>query len=330
MMMSKKPKLLFIHTMMHSTFKTDIDILKDDFEVVLFRYQGKKDFFKLMKAIRRTDINLSRFIMGHATLAVFISRFLFRKSIVMAEGWDVVSMPEIDYGAVRSKRRIRMAKYALKHATCVIAISEALRKDTLKLVNRDIKLVYHGLDGEKFKPKGEKKDMAITVGIIRKDTLLRKGLKAFVESARYLPHIDFLLIGSPKDDTMEQLKSTATPNVKFLGFVPDEQLMEYYQKAKVYVQVSAHEGFGISLAEAMLCECVPVVTKRAAIPEVVGNTGFYVPFEDPMATSEAIKDALQSDKGTQARRRIVENFSVEMRKEKLNDLIWEVLGGSRS
>jgi glycosyltransferase involved in cell wall biosynthesis len=247
----------------------------------------------------------------------------------MAEGWDVVCMPEIGYGAVTNKKGIKKAKYALKHATCVIAVSQALKKDALKLVDRDIKLIYHGLDSEKFRPKGEKKDIAITVGVVRQDTLLRKGLKAFVESAKYLPDVEFLMIGKAKDDSTEHLRSIATPNVKFLGFVPDEDLLEYYQKAKVYVQVSAHEGFGISMTEAMLCECTPVVTNAGAIPEVVGDAGLYVPLEDPKATADAIKKALTSNKGKDARKRIIKNFSMEKREKELNGLVWEVLGKPR-
>jgi glycosyltransferase involved in cell wall biosynthesis len=329
MMMRRKPKLLFIYTSMHSTFKNDMEILKKEFDVVPFKYRSKRDIFKLKLAILRTDINMSRFVMGYATLAVFLSRLLFKKSIVIVEGWGVVSMPEIGYGALTTEKRVKNTKYALKHANSVIAVSEALKKDALKLVNRDIKLIYHGMDSEKFKPKGEKKNMAITVGQIRKDTLHRKGLKTFVEAAKYLPDVEFLLIGKPRDDTIDDLKSIAAPNVKFLGYVTDEKLMEYYQKAKVYVQVSAHEGFGISMAEAMLCECVPVVTGRGAIPEVVGDSGLYVPFGDPKATADSIEKAMQSDMGPSARNRIVENFNIEKREKELNNLVWEVLGKSR-
>jgi glycosyltransferase involved in cell wall biosynthesis len=330
MMMGKKPKILFIHSEWHSTFENDVNLLKDEFEIVTFKYTGKKNVFRLFWAILRTDVNMSRFVLGHATLAVLLSRILRRKSIVVAEGWGVVSMPEIDYGAVTSKKRAKKTRYALKHATAVIAVSESLKKDALKLENRDIRLIYHCLDSEKFKPKGEKTDMAISVGIVRKDTYLRKGLKAFVEAAQYIPEIEFHLIGKLADETVGHLKSKSSPNVKFKGFISDEELMDYLQRTKVYVQVSAHEGFGISMAEAMLCECVPVVTDRGAIPEVVGDCGFYAPFDDAKATAEAIKRALKSDIGPRARERIKNNFSVKKRKEKLNNLVWEVLGKSPS
>ena len=102
-----------------------------------------------------------------------------------------------------------------------------------------------------------------------------------------------------------------------MGYVPDEELLSWYQKAKVYVQVSAYESFGMSLAEAMLCECVPVVTERGALPEVVGDAGFYVAYEDDKATALGIKEALRSDKGAYARRRIEDLFSIEKREKAL-------------
>ena len=71
------------------------------------------------------------------------------------------------------------------------------------------------------------------------------------------------------------------------------------------------------MAEGMLCGCVPVVTDRGAIPEVVGDTGFYVPYGDPEATAEAIKEALNSNKGKQARERIKKMFPIERREREL-------------
>ncbi|RLI43329.1 hypothetical protein DRO69_09385, partial [Candidatus Bathyarchaeota archaeon] len=48
-------------------------------------------------------------------------------------------------------------------------------------------------------------------------------------------------------------------------------------------------------------------------PEVVGDAGFYVPYNDPKATAEAIRKALKSDKGMKARERIKKYFSIKIR-----------------
>jgi glycosyltransferase involved in cell wall biosynthesis len=161
----------------------------------------------------------------------------------------------------------------------------------------------------------------ITVGGVSRSNLKRKGLETFVKSARLVPEARFVVIGKEQDDSINILRSIASPNLSFAGFVSDQELLQWYQKAKVYVQVSAYESFGMSLAEAMLCQCVPVVTERGALPEVVNNTGYYAPFEDEKATAKAIRTALNSDRGLLARRRIEALFSQIRREESLKDAI---------
>ena len=82
--------------------------------------------------------------------------------------------------------------------------------------------------------------------------------------------------------------------------------------------------FGMALAEAMACECIPVLTNNAALPEVVGDVGFYVPYGDEEATAEAIEEALKSDKGEEARERIKNMFPVERREKGLIQIIEEM------
>jgi glycosyltransferase involved in cell wall biosynthesis len=93
----------------------------------------------------------------------------------------------------------------------------------------------------------------------------------------------------------------------------------------VYCQLSTHESFGVALSEAMSCGCVPVVTRKYSLPEIVGDTGFYVPYNDPEATANAIRKALTSNKGLKARARIEKVFSLEKREkillQEMSDLI---------
>ena len=80
----------------------------------------------------------------------------------------------------------------------------------------------------------------------------------------------------------------------------------------------------------MLHMCIPVVTKKKAIPEVVGNCGYYVEDDDPQKIAEVIKKALldESDLCIRARKRIQALFPLEKRKEQLLRLIEEI-GKSR-
>jgi glycosyltransferase involved in cell wall biosynthesis len=86
-----------------------------------------------------------------------------------------------------------------------------------------------------------------------------------------------------------------------------------------------HNGpFVMAPAEGMACGCVPVVTDRGALPEVVGDTGFYVPYGDEKATAEAIKKALNSDKGKKSRDRIKKMVPIERREKDLKEIIKEM------
>ena len=312
---------------MRSFTQKDLEILQKHFFVKPLKYTGKKDIIKILYGVLTTDVNFSWFALGYATIAVFFSKIFRKKSIVVAGGWDVVDMPEIGYGAMRSPKRVRKTKYTLNHADKVLSVSESTNKEVLHWVDPcNFLILYNAFDYDLYEPHGKKQDMVITVGSVNEETLIKKGLKTFVESAKYLPDIRFILIGNHVDDSIEELKSIATSNVEFTGYVSFEELLNYYHKSKIYVQVSGHESFGCSLAEAMLCECVPVVTNRAAIPEVVGDTGFYVPYNDPEQTAQAVKEALRSDNGRAARERIKLLFPLEKREKDLLNIVNELLG----
>lgn len=320
--------MLLIYWGGFDTFATkDFEILKEKFDIVpLFNYHGRKDIFRVARGVLTTDISISLFAGDHAAAAVFFSRLFRKKSIVMVCGGDVANMPEIDYGDMRLSKFHITGKFALDFADAVAAISEYSMRETLRYSSPKIKkVICHGFDHEKYKPEGEKdKKLVITIGAVNSSTLLRKGIKTFVEAARHLPDLEFAVIGKYSEETIEKLRAIASPNVRFAGFVPLDELLDYMRKASVYVQVSAHEGFGCSLAEAMLCECVPVVTDRGGIPEVVGDTGVYVPYNDPKATAEGIGKALKMD-GAMARERVKNLFPLEKRGKELLETVDDVL-----
>ena len=55
-----------------------------------------------------------------------------------------------------------------------------------------------------------------------------------------------------------------------VGFVPDEDLVAFYNLASVYVQPSFAEGFGFPVLEAMTCGCPAVVSRGTSLDEIAG------------------------------------------------------------
>ena len=310
-----------------------MEILQRHFDVIPHQWTRTRDIKNILCVIRyilRTDLSFIWFAGGHAARVVFLSKLFRKKSIVVVGGYEVANVPEINYGLMLNPKSARRVKYVLENADLVLTVDESLKKDAInnaRVNGENILTVPTGYDYEKFKAKGEKKDLILTVAYVSKDTIKRKGLETFVEAAKYLPNLKFVVVGPHYDNSIRKLKSIASGNVKFTGFVPDEELIKYYQKAKVYCQLSRYEGLPNALCEAMLSECVPVGTRYCGIPTAIGDTGFYVPYGDPKATAEAIKKALKSDKGKEARKRIKRMFPLERRENELIKVINNLKNG---
>ncbi len=325
----KKTKIAFVYYS-HSTFvENDYEILSKHFVISRVEYKKIWDAFKIMMAVLKSDISFSWFADGWAFFAVLFSKLFGKKSIVVVGGYDVACEPEINYGlCTKNKLRQWMSKFALNNADILLPVSNSTKTECFKYLThpRDLSVLYHGIDTEKFKPSGEKENnLVIMVGGVNWSNLKRKGIETFVKSATLILDAHFVVIGKFIDDSINYLRSIATSNVEFTDFISDDELLKYYQKAKVYVQPSLHEGFGCSVAEAMLCECIPVVSEKGALPEVVGENGFYAPYGDEKATADAIKEALKSDTGKEARERVKKMYPIEKRESEMIKLIGEVI-----
>ncbi len=68
--------------------------------------------------------------------------------------------------------------------------------------------------------------------------------------------------------------------VRFLGGVPNEELVYLYNAAKLFVLPSFYEGFGLPPLEAMACGTPVIVSNVSSLPEVVGDAGILVEPED--------------------------------------------------
>lgn len=96
-------------------------------------------------------------------------------------------------------------------------------------------------------------------------------------------------------------------------------LATFYQACDVFVLSSRSEGFPNVVAEAMLNGVPCVVTDAGDAAEVVGDTGWVVPTENPGALAAAIREALTqardktawSERGNRCRERIRTTYSVE-------------------
>lgn len=314
-------RVLFLYSQLPSFIRRDLEILQKHFEVKKLRIASFKKpsaYWRLLKAILRNDVVYCWSATWRAFLVVSFSIVFRKKSLVVVTGYEVAYEPQIGYGLLVSCISRLKVKFVLKHASKILTVSKSSTAEMLRFTEpKNFKLIYNGVDVEKFKPCSSKENLVITVATVSELRIKKKRLDIFVKASNYLPNTQFLVIGKFGDNSVERLRKMAGSNVNFTGYVPDSELLRYYQKAKVYCQLSTQESFGVALAEAMACGCVPVAVNRYALPELVGDTGFYVPYGDAEATAQGIKKALQSNKGKKARQRIIKHFSLASREKAL-------------
>ncbi|AFQ50807.1 glycosyltransferase family 4 protein [Burkholderia cepacia] len=91
------------------------------------------------------------------------------------------------------------------------------------------------------------------------------------------PSVDLVIVGMRNTTVFgkQAPMSAAEPNVKYVGYISDEQLKALYQNAACFLYPSIYEGFGIPPLEAMRYGCPTVVGKSAALPEVCADAALY-------------------------------------------------------
>ena len=94
--------------------------------------------------------------------------------------------------------------------------------------------------------------------------------------------------GSPVHGWSASRGRRCRTSVRYVGYVDPAKRRELYEGAKLLVQPSFEEGFGLPVLEAMTVGVPVVAANRGALPEVLGDAGPLVDPEDAAGFAEAI------------------------------------------
>jgi glycosyltransferase involved in cell wall biosynthesis len=323
-----RPRIFFVHSGNETFVQLDRDLLSGFADVQDFHASQKFPLGLLdyWRGIRKSNLVFCWFASWNSFWALLLARLFHKPSILAIGGYDIANLPEADYGHQRGGLGKWVSRLAMRLATQLFTNSYYSQKEAEQNAGvslQRVKVIYHGVpDPFGSLPQTPKERMALTVGKVDFPNLKRKGLQAFVEAAAFLPDVQFVLVGEWADKAIEHLRMMASANVLFTGRVTEAELLDYYRKASVYVQASLHEGFGLSVAEAMLAGCIPVVTQAGALPEVVGDCGLYCNLIFPESIVQMIRDALNFSAclRAKARDRVLKEFPLGQRKQSLKQV----------
>jgi glycosyltransferase involved in cell wall biosynthesis len=182
-----------------------------------------------------------------------------------------------------------LAKNVLSRADRLIAISENSRRDVARLLGLDaerIEVIYPGVPEVYFgaQPRPSDKPYLLYLGAIEP----RKNVDTLLDAwSGFRLRADFDLViagasGWSGEKTLARLSSRPA-GVRYLGYVPEDELPGLMAGASAFIYPSLYEGFGLPVAQAMAAG-VPVITSNTScLPEVAGDGALLV---DPRSAAE--------------------------------------------
>lgn len=197
-----------------------------------------------------------------AAIAYWIQRFAkvpYWVFVYGIEAWDVKS---------------QLLKEALRHADCILAISNYTRERLIQEQGIDpkkVKLLFNPIDSSRFSIANKPERLLKFYGLQPEQPVLLT-VSRLAESERYkgydavlqalpnilkrMPNLHYIIVGKGNDrQRIEQLIETLgiQNSVTLAGFIPDEELCDYYNLCDIFVMPSKKEGFGFVYLEALAC-----------------------------------------------------------------------------
>jgi glycosyltransferase involved in cell wall biosynthesis len=219
--------------------------------------------------------------------------------------------PESLTPLARAYRRMNYPRTA-RAAKAIIINSHSLRDEIEQYLDVDttkLKLIYEAVDHDLFKQGDADAGRArlASYGVTKPFVLFVSSLwpykncdgllRAWARARHELEGRQLAIVGPGRDEKyIASLHSLAAElgiggEVVFVGGVPLEETVSFYQAADVFVYPSLNETFGLPILEAMACGCPVVTSDTSAMPETAGGAAVLSDPKDPASIARAIVEA---------------------------------------
>jgi glycosyltransferase involved in cell wall biosynthesis len=199
-------------------------------------------------------------------------------------------------------------------AEAIVINSETLRSEIERYLEVDpakLRLVHEAVDHELFKPGdagtagaylaehyGVTKPFVLFVSSLWPYKNCAGLLRAWALASQDLPGHQLAVVGGGRDEKhIAELHALAkelgiTGSTVFVGPVPLDETVRFYQAAGTLVYPSFSETFGLPILEAMACGCPVVTSDVSAMPETAGGAALLCDPHDPSSIARSITEAI--------------------------------------
>ncbi len=241
---------------------------------------------------------------------------------------------------------------AMRNADRVVTVSSVTAKDTNKILNiqpEHISVVPNAVEPIfKVLPTDRAEIFRQQNGVSSSEICLlnvgsnhpRKNISTILNVVKILKEkgisIKFWKAGADfTDDDKKFIETQSLENeVSYIGQPEKPTLVEIYNAADILIAPSLHEGFGITILEAMACGTPVITSNVSAMPEVAGDAGILVEPTNSQEIADAVeklyKDAAYRQKLVEKGLARVKSFTWEKSAEQIAQIYEQLLQPSES
>lgn len=236
---------------------------------------------------------------------------------------------------VRRKYINKILPDSIERATLVLTDSNAIKKELHHYFNlADNKVIaiplgvdpiFHARDEAKTQKTLAKYDVVYKKYVLCVATIEpRKNILRLISAYNRLPsnltqQYPLLLIGEPGWNSSKIHQEIASAQrkgwLKYVGFVPDQELPEIYAGTRLFVYPSLYEGFGLPIVEAMASGVATLTSNCASMPEVANGAARLINPEDENDLYQSLLFCLQDE--------VWQQQSIKRGLEQAATLTWE-------
>lgn len=140
-----------------------------------------------------------------------------------------------------------------------------------------------------------------------------KNIQWIIEVAKHHPQYNFFIAGNASFKAYGyDYKENECNNIKFLGYISDEEVKMLMSNCKAFIFPSFFEGFGIPPLEALSVGAKIIVSNVTCLPEIFGDSAYYIdPYETDINLDELLAKSIGDAKIVLAKYRF-NRFALEL------------------
>ena len=281
-------------------YLTNLKPNKDDFKKYLKDkniLMTLKEGLKAIKILYLKRKLTADYIYNSDSKIIISTRLFFTKLLNEYKNPEAITIAEEHVYHHNNKRYIHKLDKSLKHIDYLLPASNYLTMDYKQMLKTNTVINYIPLTINYF-PKNRSKmetNNLIAVGRLEKEKCFTDLIDVIAKAVKKNKNLKLTIIGDGSqraiiENKIKELK--LDKNIKITGFISQEEIKKYYEKASLLINTSYEESFGLVLLEAASYG-IPSLAFSSALgaKEIIGeNFGKIIDNRDLNKMSKAIVD----------------------------------------